>query len=80
MDKNIVILGKDFYRYRFNCTKCSKEILLRTSLSEMKDGHIGEFACPFCGIKYGATIDDYAYPHVYLLCANGKRFDLALKK
>lgn len=65
-------------RYEFNCAECNNKIDLRTGNGRY--GALGEFKCPFCGIKYGATIDDYAYPHVYLLCANGKRFDLALKK
>lgn len=80
MDKNIIILGEDFYRYRFNCTKCSEEISLRTSLSEMKDGHIGEFACPFCGEAYSADIEVYSlYPHVWLKDSVGEVLDLIME-
>ena len=80
MDKNIVILGKDFYRYRFNCTKCSTEISLRTSVSEMKDGHIGEFACPFCGEAYSADIEVHSlYPHVWLKNSVGEVLDLIME-
>lgn len=86
MDKNIIILGKDFYRYRFNCTKCSEEISLRTTKNNVKDGHVGEFACPFCGEAYSADIEMYSlyphvclYPHVWLKNSVGEVLDLIME-